>query len=178
MACNEKSVTTSLTVSFSISSDKDSTIVAEVDGYADGLNSGNTSFSPGDRVGFLVFPGSGVSISDVSSSLGSISGAGSRSITVTETFTFIIPDSIENSLSKNPIGSVSLTWIGKTPPGNLQQDGQKLKLALQPGTCYAPKGFILKAEYSTTAYQYYLNHTPPSGESEYEILILIVGEVT
>lgn len=175
MACNDKNVTTSLTVSFSVKSSDSANIVAEVDDRDDGLNAGNTDFSPGDRVGFLVWPGEGVSIANVTSSLGSVSGAGSAVTEEKETVTFTIPDSIEHTLNKNPSGFVTMTWIGTPAPGNLQRTGQKIKLALTPGICYPPTGHILKVEYTSNATGYYLNHTPPLGEDEYEILVLIVG---
>lgn len=170
-----QSITTSFTVSFS--SSEEGLLVAEVDDRADGLNGGNTSFAPGDDVGFLVFPGPDVTVSLIDASLGNVTSSGTSSKEIIETFTFIKPGSLTQQLGYPIDGALSASvWIGKTL-GNFVLDGTVLKCIPSDSTPDGSVG-ILKVKYNADCTQHYLKHTPPTDDligNAYEIAVNILG---
>ena len=83
----------------------------EIDDRPDGMNGGDTSFSPGDNVYFFRFKDSNVTVLDQFVTAGGISNAGSASKAVDEQITFSNSDT--GSLGYPPTGSVSLSWLGR-----------------------------------------------------------------
>ena len=165
MATNN-TITTSITVNFA-PADADGILMAEIDDREDGLNLGNTSFRPGDDVGFLVYKTPDVVIDQMVSTLGSTTGAGSGTRTVTEFITFA--DSNEASVGY-PIASISdIIWFG-TSGGAYTISGSTISLS-------AKAIAVAEVTYTTNFTGYKLTNVPPSyaGKTTFSVLIFIAG---
>lgn len=102
-----KMVTASLVVSFD-TTDGDGHLSLEIDSREDGLNSGETSFYPGDKPGILLFKSKNVVIDKIVVSEGSLSSSGSASISTEEWLTFA------NEKSASPKYPVSSGYVAET----------------------------------------------------------------
>lgn len=151
----------------------------EIDDRENGLNGGDTSFQPGDTVGFWLFKDSNVTLNTsvpVSTS-GGVTSAGSDSIEVDEYITFSNSDSA--SLGYPPSGSVSLDWIGRaykisgttvTTTSTLpERTRSQLKMA--DGSQVVG---VLRAQYTASGSLYRLRSVPTDIT---EVLIFAIGTV-
>lgn len=84
----------------------------EIDDREDGLNGGDTSFSPGDNVYFFMFKDDSVTLTTTvpQRTAGGITSAGSGTKSVDEYITFSNSDTA--SLGYPPDGAVSMEWVG------------------------------------------------------------------
>lgn len=144
---------------------------AEVDGRADGLNNGKTSFAPGDAVHFLVYHSANVRITDVIASAGSIFQGPSQNVKQTEFVTF--ENERTGNLNKPASGALKVTWYGRSLGGVSLGDDQVTLTASQPGVAVA------KMEYTALARSYRLSSPLElNGEKEFEVAIIIIGEAS
>lgn len=174
MALAKGVVTANFSVTFS-KGDGGSILIAEIDDREDGKNGGDTSFAPGEDAYFLIFLGTNVSLVGIYPSLGSTGLIEASSKTVTETLTFYKPENLTADL-KYPVQSlVSVTWLGNTL-GNYVLDGQTIRVTPDPNSGTYAAG-VLEVQYISPCFVYKLNHAPLS-VNEYEIAILVVGQVT
>lgn len=106
-------VVATLSVNFSAeTTGSEGAIKMEVDDRAQGLNGGDTSFEPGDSVGFWLFKDGNVTIeAGPTSTAGGITAAGSASKDIDEFIAFSNSDS--GSLGYPTSGGVTLTWQGR-----------------------------------------------------------------
>lgn len=142
---------------------------AEVDTRPDGLNSGRSSFNPGETAYILVFKSDGVSITDTLCSAGSLSPQGSAVVTVTEELMF--EDADTATLGKPARSSLTQTaWYGRGL-GALSLQADKVTVKAQA------KGVaVAKVSYEVLALVYALaSPATLNGETDFSILALIKG---
>lgn len=151
----------------------------EIDDREDGLNAGDTSFQPGDTVGFWLFKDSNVTLNTsvpVSTS-GGVTSAGSASKEIDEYITFSNSDSA--SLGYPPSGSVTLEWIGRAykidgtsvTTTTVLPERTRSQLAMPDKTQVAG---VLRARYNTSGSLYRLRSVPTDIT---EVLIFAIGTV-
>jgi hypothetical protein len=139
---------------------------AEIDSRPTGLNLGNTSFVPGDLAYFLVYPTGGATITQVLSSVGSVSSAGSVTIEVEETLTFA--NTNKANLSKQYVSGATYTWYGNNLGAVTFKGTQVIAATSGVG--------VLSVKYNTTAYAYAINSpTLVNGKTSFQILVVIIG---
>ncbi len=175
-------VVATLNVNFSedTESSKSGVLKLEIDGRENGLNGGDTSFQPGDTVGFWLFKDSNVTLETpvpISTS-GGVTGAGTGSLAVDEFITFSNSDTA--SLGYPPTGSVTLQWIGRA----YKIDGtsvttqttlpERTRSQLRMADGSQMMG-ILRATYTANGSLYRLRSVP---EDITEALIFAIGSVT
>jgi hypothetical protein len=150
----------------------------EIDDREDGLNAGDTSFSPGDNVGFFLYKDSNVTVEyGPASTSGGITASGSASKDVDEYITFSNSDS--GSLGYPPSGSVSLEWQGRclkivgteVTQTTTLPERTRSNLKMADGSSVAG---VLRAQYSTTGSLYTLRAVP---EDITEVLIIAIGSI-
>jgi len=178
-----ETVTTSIVIEFD-SGDADINYIftAEVDNRPDGLNSGNTTFKPGDPVYFLFYQSSNTVLDGIIVTHGAVNKAGALTTQDLDIdyAQFISTDRHDLSLPihSNFVGE----WLGDT--GDLgtvhQLNGTSLKLATVPKEAdgVTPKEhYVGVYEYSyTTEFQpYVLQHTPITDKDKYQIIVYIYG---
>lgn len=142
---------------------------AEVDTRPDGLNSGRSSFNPGETAYILVFKSDGVSITDTLCSAGSLSPQGSAVVTVTEELMF--EDADTATLGKPARSGLAQTaWYGRGL-GTLSLQSDKVTIKAQA------KGVaVAKVSYEVLALVYALaSPATLNGETDFSILALIKG---
>jgi hypothetical protein len=145
---------------------------AEVDARPQGLNSGKTSFSPGETVYLLVYKADNVSITDTICSAGSLSAQGTVTVPVTDELMFEDADSASLSVPARA-GLNSSVWYGRSL-GSLTLQPDKVTVKAQA------KGVgVAKVSYEALA-QVYALASPASlnGETDFSILALIKGGST
>lgn len=171
-------VTASLVVELGSDDAETSVLTAEIDTAVDGLNSGNTSFSAGDQVGYLVYRTDDVQLIAHIATAGSIVSAGYRDIEVEE---FIVFSNTQSVSLPYPVqsGWETPVWYGTTL-GNISVANQS-QARVSPLDPNNPPDYyvgVAKVKYVTRAYQYKL-HTPAqvNGEDIFQILVFLAGEV-
>jgi hypothetical protein len=165
-------VTTSFTVSFG-SATAGQVLKAEVDDRADGLNKGNTSFLPGDDVGWLLFKSAGVTVDAKVSSLGSLSGAGTGTKEVVDVLQFA--NEATASLNYPCTAIKSSKWIGSDGGEFVLLNETTVKRSNFKGTPTAPEVFVLQVTYDSPCEMYWLKGTLVENLNDYEILVYISG---
>lgn len=142
---------------------------AEVDTRPNGLNSGKSSFSPGETVYVLVYKTDNVTIAETLCSAGSLSAQGTTLVTFNDEVMF---EDAETATLRVPAhgGITSTTWYGRTL-GTLavQSDHTTVRAAV--------KGVgVAKVTYQAMA-QIYALSSPASlnGETDFSILAIIKG---
>jgi hypothetical protein len=150
----------------------------EIDDREDGLNAGDTSFSPGDTVGFFLYKDSNVTVEyGPAATSGGVTSSGSASKDIDEYITFSNSDS--GSLGYPPSGSVSLEWQGRclkivgteVTQTTALPERTRSNLKMADGSSVAG---ILRAQYSTTGSLYTLLSVP---EDFTEVLIIAIGSI-
>ena len=150
----------------------------EIDDRAEGLNKGDTSFSPGETVGFWLFKDSNVTVEagPVATS-GGITGAGTASKEIDEYITFSNSDT--GSLGYPPSVGLTLEWQGHC----LKIDGTEVTaISILPTRTHSqlkiPNGIkvggVLRARYTTTGSLYRLQSVP---EDITDVVIFAIGSV-
>lgn len=185
-----KAITTSFVVSFS--TDVEASIIAEVDDRPDGKHAGETNFSPGDDVYFLVFYPDNVTVDQIVTTAGSVSAEGTSTKEVEEMLQFA-NESTANvqypiNLSK---GFNSTQWIGSTPSGGggvlivdqftVKATGISSGFEFNADGSVDPNSIdigILKVVYDSDCDVHKLTHSPLAGLDEYEIMVFVVGHAT
>jgi hypothetical protein len=150
----------------------------EIDDREDGLNAGDTSFAPGDTVGFWMFKDSNVTVEyGPASTSGGVTSSGSASKTIDEYITFSNSDS--GSLGYPPSGSVSLEWQGRclkivgTEVTTISTLPERTRSNLRMADGSSVAG-VLRAQYTTTGSLYTLRAVP---EDITEVLIMAIGSI-
>lgn len=173
-------VVATLNVTFSDDTDTstEGVLKLEIDDRETGLNGGDTSFEPGDTVGFWLFKDSNVTVvSGPNSTSGGITSAGSASKDIDEYITFSNSDSA--SLGYPPSGAVTLNWEGRcykivdttVTTHSALPDRTRSQLKMPSGVSVAG---ILRARYTTTGSLYLLQNVPTDIT---ETLIFAIGTV-
>lgn len=144
---------------------------AEIDTRPAGLNGGKSSFFPADDVYFLLYKSSNVEVDSIDCSAGSVAlHAGAVTVTKTEDFNFEDTDSITLDVPADAI--TSHKFIGRDLGAlTLQADKMTVKAAT--------KGLaVCRITYTATAAAYVLRSPATvSGETDFTILVLVVGKV-
>lgn len=150
----------------------------EIDDREDGLNGGDTSFAPGDTVGFWMFKDSNVTVEyGPAATAGGVTASGSASKTIDEYITFSNSDS--GSLGYPPSGSVSLEWQGRclkivgTEVTQISTLPERTRSNLKMADGSSVAG-VLRAQYTTTGSLYTLRSVH---EDITEVLILAIGSI-
>lgn len=163
MAAKNK-VTATLNISFSDSSAGGGALSLEIDDRPDGLNGGNTSFKPGDEVGFLRFKADFITIDTQEATVGSIqsSGTGTKSISGDDADYITFSGSNTASLKYPADGNVTFTQQGKVfdKDGNIYSASLSVKDQVDvtsPKEIYG----IFKAEYDSKFEAFKLTSVPP-----------------
>ena len=151
----------------------------EIDDREDGLNAGDTSFQPGDTVGFWLFKDSNVNLITATpiSTSGGVTSAGSASKEIDEYLTFSNTDS--SSLGYPPSGSVTLEWVGRdykiagttVTVTTVLPERTRSQLAMPDKTQVAG---VLRARYTTTGSLWRLRSVPTDIT---EALLFTIGEI-
>lgn len=159
-------------------------IKLEIDDRADGLNQGDTSFSPGDNAYFFLFKDENVTLITTTplTTAGGVSGAGSGTKAVDENITFSNSDS--GNLGYPPDGSVAMHWLGRSYevyalPSGEQSLRANTQLPEVQGSDLKMAGGkkvlgLLKCTYSATGSLFKLSHVPVDIP---EALIIALGTV-
>ena len=167
-------ITASLVVQFTQGSD-DAVLTARVDDREDGKNGGNTSFIPGQVVYYLVTKTDNVEITEQTSSAGILTFVETSTEDFEEFLTFA--NEAEASTS-NPIsGTYTTKWLGNVPSANLVKvSPTTFRIQDSSGTS-VPSTAVLKINYTTIHRVYKLSGLGAtlSGESSYEVVIVIIG---
>jgi hypothetical protein len=161
-------VTTSLVVQFSQSSaDSSGQLSAELDGRENGLNSGKTSFLPGDPAFFLVFKSDDVVIDSVESSAGQVSLIGPGFFEVQDEWVQFA-DTNEASVGKPITDNLTYQWYGASL-GTVEVKGGKL-------VCQTKGVGMLKVSYRSAYIAYRLGSPATiNGDADFQILVLVKG---
>ena len=168
-------VTASLTVSFNeTETSGDGYLSWEVDDREEGLNDGDTSFSPGDDAFLLLFKESNVKLNETFTSGGTLAPYGgdqiyelrdkkAEYITVTNSNTANLPKPAN-------MGTPSLSWLGKkkkiNPKGKEKLEMKKTKIGTREVTSEVTIDLgtemvgVIKAEYDSRAVGYKLSGVP------------------
>ena len=162
-------ITTSIVVNFG--EDDQGILTAKVDDRPNGYNSGETSFAPGETVGFLVYSTSNVSVNTPIPSLGSVQQiTGAQTESQDEFITF---ENTNKSSSSLPIRSgFTYEWIG-TNLGAVTVSDQQTVIAANKGVA------VLHITYNTQFVPWRLTNIPTTvaGESSFPVLIFISGTI-
>jgi hypothetical protein len=106
-------VVATLNVSFEDDSDGTRGVLKlERDDREDGLNGGDTRFSPGDDAYYFLFKDTNVTVIHHDTTAGGKSGSGSGTKAIDENITFSNSDT--SSLGYPPDGSVTMSWLGRS----------------------------------------------------------------
>lgn len=160
------SITANVVVNFD-AGEGDGLLIAEVDDRDDGLNGGNTNFKPGDTVGLLIFKSSNVTITDIITSAGSLSGAGTQTKDVSDIISF--PKEKTQNV-RYPIngGGFTFKWLGNNL-GTISHTEVNV-------TCANLGVGVAKVSYSSTADGHNLTSpTSLDGETTFDILVYVEG---
>ena len=170
------SIVTSLVVQFGSDSDASSVLTAEIDSREDGHNAGNTSFTPGQVVYYLISKTSDVTILSQETTAGRLTYVATESFTEKETLHFAKESSATVS---NPIsGGYTTKWLGNAPAANVTLTSE-IEFSLKDSEGSLVEGLgVLQVEYERTVEVYSLSGLPSSlnGEDQYDVIIYITGE--
>ena len=160
-------VTTNIVVEFG-EGVSDLFMMAEVDGRDGGLNSGRTSFIPGDSVGILLFKDDRITKITTELTAGTLSKIGKGTFEVKDEIVVFTDDN--EARMRYPIdANFVYKWIG-VDRGNLAvTDGLTIRKSID--------GIgVAKISY-TAEYTAYRLHSPlkVSGEDQFTIVVLFVG---
>ncbi len=141
---------------------------AEIDSREAGLNSGRTSFIPGDQPGFLIFKGERVAVDNVRPSAGNIVSLAAGNMDVSETLSFA---GTQEARLKYPTAAIlSYKWLGN----NLG-----VPVLIDEATVSVPvEGVgLLMVTYQTAFLARRVSGVPAviNGETEYDVLVLVEG---
>lgn len=145
---------------------------AEIDDRPDGLNGGDTSFSPGDTAYFLVFKSSNVTYDAPIPSAGSVVTAGTG-LTVSREEDVDFPDTDTGTLGIPATAITSVTWLGRSLGDvTLQADKTTIKTSA--------KGVaVARVVYTCAADGFGLvSPTTLAGLTDFSILVFILGHIT
>lgn len=171
-------ITTSFTISFGSGGGGGAVLKAEVDDRPDGSNGGNTSFIPGDNVGWLLFKTTlgqqEVTITGMKSSIGSIEGGAASSKEIKETLTFANDTAATLGY---PIsgGFKSVEWVGANLGTLVMLDETAVKLQGVEKSNTNPFAGVVEVVYDSPCQVYSLTNTLVTGKSSYEALVVVVG---
>jgi hypothetical protein len=172
-------IVATLNVSFSDESDGTQGVLKlEIDDRENGLNGGDTSFSPGDDVYYFLFKDSNVDVLDHQVTAGGKTSQGSDTKSLDENITFSNSDTA--SLSYPPDGAVTLQWLGRS--FEILGEDVYLNTTLPEIThseLKMPGGKkivgILNCVYDSTGSLYKLSNVPKDFE---EALIFAIGTIS
>lgn len=161
-------ITTSLVIEFD-AGDDDAVLTAEVDGFATGLNSGTTSFVPGDSPGFLIYKTSNVVIDSITPSAGAITNVGSGFTPELIEDDLIYTDKQTASPSKPIFSAFTSVWLGNS----LGVPSYTETAVTVPNAGVG----VLRARYNSFFTSHRLTGLPVvlNGETDYSVVIYIVG---
>jgi hypothetical protein len=146
---------------------------AELDSREDGLNGGQTGFSPGQPAYILAYRTPNVVITSVVASAGTVTPQGTVAVTVAEELSF--DDSRTATLQKPVAGAAlaSVEWFG-TSLGALELQDDKVTVQA------ADKGVAVCRVTYVAVPDVYKLQSPASinGQTDFPILVLIQGTTT
>ena len=162
-------VSTTLVVNFTPTSDDAGLgLTAEIDSRPEGLNNGKTSFAPGDSVGFLVYPGPNVTITNVRATAGGIANVGAQAVSIQEAL-FLAQE--KEARLRAPVSGISGQWLGIDPGVTPVVAGGVVK--------FVEEVFgMLYFDYTANAIGYILSGVPLElgGLTDFSVGILVEGE--
>lgn len=149
----------------------------EIDDREEGLNSGDTSFSPGDDAYFFMFKGDNVTLITPTPerTAGGVTSAGTGTKDIDENITF--SNSNSSSLGYPPDGAVTMTWLGRSftlsgttlSPNNSipQLSGSELKMTGNKNAIG-----VLRCQYQSTGSLWKLSGVP---DDITDVLLVAIG---
>lgn len=164
-------VTTTLVVEFGelVEESLDGILVAEFDDREDGLNGGDTSFEPGDSIGFLVYKNNKISLLNTFTSTGNVGIVEVGSRQIIDIINFANTDTA--TLSKPATGGIVAEWMGhdRGPVDLTDQSNLTLLNGVNTG--------VLQVTYQAAYTGYRVTGIPSLilGKPEFRVLIAIVG---
>jgi hypothetical protein len=169
------------TLNVSFSEDTEGTqgvLKLEIDDREDGLNNGDTSFSPGDDAYYFLFKDSNVTVLEHEVTAGGKSAQGSGTKSIDETITFSNSDT--GSLGYPPDGGVTLQWLGRSFevrgteifPNTSLPEVTRSELKMSNGKKVVG---LLNCVYESTGDLYKLSNVPKDFD---EVLIFAIGTVS
>ncbi len=175
-------IVATLNVTFDDDADTDGTrqgvLKLEIDDREDGLNNGDTSFSPGDDAYYFLFKDDNVTVLEHETTAGGKSPQGTGTKTIDENITFSNSDT--SSLNYPPNGSVTRKWLGRSfeisgttvVPNTTLPEVSGSELAMASGKKVVG---ILNCTYEATGSLYKLSGVPKDFS---EVLIIAIGSAS
>lgn len=150
----------------------------EIDDREDGLNNGDTSFSPGDDAYYFLFKDDNITVHEHETTAGGKSSAGSGTKAIDENITFSNSDT--SSLNYPPDGSVTRKWLGRSfevtgtsvSPNTALPEVDGSELSMSGGKKVVG---ILNCTYNSTGALYKLSGVPKDFR---EVLIIAIGSAS
>lgn len=171
-------LSTSLVVDFGGDGNTPGVLRLEIDDDEDGLNGGNTSFVPGDTVGYKLFKSKNVTVNYHDTSYMPPQPAGAKAgVPQKEIVTFI--DS-KTATPRYPIDSgFTYRWLGKNP-GTLEAVSDSevvLRVPKVPPGAKVPEVLGVALLTYNTSFELYTMTSPSSlgGVDEFEIAVFVKG---
>jgi hypothetical protein len=172
-------VVATLNVNFADKTDTISGVLKlEIDDRENGLNSGKTSFEPGDTVGIMMYQDGNVDLLvNPTSTSGGLTREGGGSKEIDEFITF--SNSESGSLGYPPSGTPDLQWQGQTfkiddnkaVPFSAEIERSYSQLKIKDNFKIAG---VLRARYTTSGIGYKLRSVP---KDITEVLVFAIGKV-
>jgi len=171
-----REITATLVVNFGgqAASDNDS-LVAEIDDRETGLNSGKTSFLPGDDVWILLYKSENVTLNTPVTSWGDlILRAGDELVEKEADIQFV--DEVESRVGYPMRDGFTSQWIGRTALGLVQTGELTLQIAQPADVEHWAR--LLRVNWTARAAAYKLTNTYIAGLTEYSIICHFTGIAT
>ena len=161
-------ITASLVVEFDAGEDG-GILTAEIDTFPTGLNSGETSFVPGDSPGFLIYKTSNVVIDSITTSAGAVSNLGSGFTPEPIEDHIIFTDDKVQDVSKPIFSSFTSKWLGASLGAVTYTEKTVTVGSIGVG--------VLKISYNSFFSKHRLTGVPAvlNGETSFPVVIYIVG---
>lgn len=170
-------IVATLNVSFGddTTGDSQGVLKLEIDDRENGLNGGDTSFSPGDDAYYFLFKDANVTVNEHETTAGGKSSQGTGVKQIDENITFTNSDS--SSLGYPPDGAVTRKWLGRSfeisgttvSPNSTLPDVDGSNLTMPGGKKVAG---VLNCVYTSTGDLYKLSSVP---KDILDVLIIAIG---
>lgn len=170
------SVVANLVVNFSLGEGDGGVLQLELDSRDDGYNNGSTTFTPGQKVYYLLTKTPDVNIIDHLSTAGIITYVTSEVIEEEEIVTYAGASSAN---TQYPIhGAYATKWLGRPGASNVVLTSPNT-LSLKDSAGDDAEGLgVLHVTYTHVVDVYLLSGLPSSlnGEEEYTVIVYVTGE--
>lgn len=168
-------ITTTLVVNFATGAGDAGFLSAQIDGREDGFNQGRSRFTAGDQPVYLIFKTSNVNVLSQTPSYGAVAFHASGQLDVEQVLTFA--NTREASLSQPAIpGTLDVKWIGNDLGALTLQSDERTVLASVTGVGVAKVSY--KVDFTAYRLTNVIVPDPVHGETDFSVLVYIVGETT